>query len=132
MIRRQGEGVFRAEYGEDAWNALGDEEREEKLRVHLLDCQQHLRNIWLAHMSRKQAEHVATQLAEELKEFASWERMTMEFDQLLRAVYKEFHEGGLYYKGKGADFASWLREEYPKSFYMHLERAEGGRQVCSL
>lgn len=59
----------------------------------------------------------------------SWERMSTDFDQLLRAVYKEFHEGGRYYKGKGADFASWLLEHYPSIFFMHVERADGGRQV---
>lgn len=54
--------------------------------------------------------------------------MTADYDQLLRAVYKEFHEGGVYYKGKGADFSSWMREHYPTEFFMHIERAEGGRQ----
>lgn len=64
-----------------------------------------------------------------LQAFMAWERMTTEFDQLLRAVYKEFHAGGRYYKGKGADFASWLLEHYPEIFFMHIERADGGRQV---
>lgn len=77
-----------------------------------------------------QAQHVAKELQDELKQFASWERMTTDYDQLLRAVYKEFHDGGKYYKGKGADFMSWMNEHYPDAFLMHIERAEGGRQVC--
>lgn len=41
---------------------------------------------------------------------------------------QEFHHGGRYYKGKGKEFTEWLRDKYPSDFYMHLERAEGGRQ----
>ena len=55
--------------------------------------------------------------------------MTTDYDQLLRAVYKEFHQGGRYYKGKSAEFSSWMLEHHPAAFYMHLERADGGRQV---
>lgn len=81
-------------------------------------------------MSPAQAAHVQRELSEQLKEFSSWERMTTEYDQLLRAVYKEFHHGGRYYKGKSADFASWMLEHHPETFYMHIERADGGRQAC--
>lgn len=69
------------------------------------------------------------ELSAQLNNFMSWERMTTDYDNLLRAVYKEFHEGGRYYKGKGADFASWLLQHYPSIFFMHIERAGGGRQV---
>lgn len=54
LIRKQAEAYHRQELGDDAWAALSEDEREDKLRVHLLDCHQHLRNIWLGHMSRKQ------------------------------------------------------------------------------
>lgn len=83
----------------------------------------------LVRRPRLQAEHVQQELSEQLQQFSSWERMTTEYDQLLRAVYKEFHEGGMYYKGKGAEFASWMLEHHPEAFFMHIERAEGGRQV---
>lgn len=72
------------------------------------------------------------ELAQELQQFAAWERMSTQYDQLLRAVYKEFHSGDRYYKGKGADFASWMLEHYPDAFFMHIERADGGRQVKSI
>ena len=42
---------------------------------------------------------------------------------------QEFHHGGRYYKGKGKEFLEWLRDTHPDCFVMHLERAEGGRQV---
>lgn len=71
------------------------------------------------------------ELQEELDTFASWERMSTDYDQLLRATYKEFHHGCRYYKGKGKEYEVWLLENHPKDFVLHLERADGGRQVCS-
>lgn len=54
LIRRQAEAAYRQEFGDTAWDGLSDEIRDEKLKVYMLDCQQHLRNIWLGHSSRKQ------------------------------------------------------------------------------
>ena len=54
--------------------------------------------------------------------------MSTDFQDVLRAVYKEFHDGGRYYKGHGKEFAEWMRDNYPNVFFMHLERADGGRQ----
>lgn len=131
LIQKQAEASLRESHGDDGWESMAEEERAKLLRVYSLDCHHHLRNIWLGHMSRKQAAYVHEELATQLKEFAAWERMSTDFEQLLRAVYKEFHQGGRYYKGKGADFSSWMLEKYPDSFFMHIERADGGRQVLS-
>lgn len=128
LAQSQAEEWWRGELGDAAWEALSDEARNEKLRMHLLDCHQHIRNIFLGHMSRKLSEHMKQELAHQLQAFASWERMSTDFDQLLRGCYKDFHHGCNYYKGHGADFTSWMLEHYPDSFYMLLERAEGGRQ----
>jgi len=97
-------------------------------RVHKLDCYQHLRNIFLKEMSAAQAAHVAEELKPRLELFSSWDRMTTEYTQLLRAAYKEFHHGNKYYKGKGRQFWAWLKDHYPTAFALHFERAEGGRQ----
>lgn len=70
------------------------------------------------------------ELQAELDTFASWERMSTDFSQLLRAAFKEFHHGCRYYKGQGRAFGVWLRETHPRAFAIHLERADGGRQVC--
>lgn len=131
LIQKQATSYLREQMGDEVWDALSEEEREGELRVHVLDCHQHMRNIVLSHMSRKQSEHVRQELAHHLQAFASWERMTTDYDQILRAVYKEFHQGGRYYKGKGADFSSWMQENYGDAFFLHIERAEGGRQVRS-
>lgn len=132
LVQQQARDHMRAQMGDDCWAALGEEEQSKALRVHLLDCHQHMRNIVLNHMSCKQAEHVKMELSVALQQFASWERMSTEYAQLLRAVYKEFHQGGRYYKGKGADFASWMLQTHPAAFFLHIERADGGRQVLHL
>lgn len=114
--------------GREKWEAMSEAERKHETRVHKLQCWQHMRNIFLKHMSAAQAKHVANELKPWLDAFTSWERMSTDFDSLLRAAYKEFHQGNAYYKGKGREFWAWLRTNHPKIFAMRFERAEGGRQ----
>ena len=114
--------------GDTAWAAMSEAEQAHAARVHKLNCWNHLRNIFLNPMSKAQADLVAEELKEELEQFTAWERMSTSFDQLLRSSYKEFHRGNKYYKGKGREFWAWMREHYPTTFVMALERAEGGRQ----
>ena len=79
-----------------AWGKLSEQEQVTATRVHKLDCYQHLRNIFLKEMSAAQAKHVAEELQPHLDAFSSWERMSTEYSQLLRAAYKEFHHGNKY------------------------------------
>ena len=118
----------KASIGEEAWAAMTEAEQKHATRVHKLDCFQHLRNIFLNEMSKAQAAHVAEELKPWLDEFSAWDRVSTEFTQLLRSAYKEFHHGNAYYKGKGREFWVWLKQNYPKAFTVHFERAEGGRQ----
>lgn len=141
--------------GADKWDAMSESEREAAQRTHEVDCWQHLRNIFLAEMSAAQVSytarpavlhrlltycfsrfsfvvqtrHVKAELQPELDTFASWERMSTEFSQLLRAAFKEFHHSCRYYKGQGRSFSVWLLEKYGAYFTIHLERADGGRQA---
>ena len=118
----------KAEMGAAAWDALSEAEQQQAVRMHKLDCHNHMRNIFLAPMSEAMSKHVAIELKEYLNAFTSWERMTTDFNQLLRGCYKEFHHGNKYYHGKGREFWAWLKATYPLDFAMHLERADGGRQ----
>lgn len=72
------------------------------------------------------------ELQQELDTFSSWERMSTDFSQLLRASFKEFHHSCRYYKGQGRTYFVWLRDTYPTDFTIHLERADGGRQAKDL
>ena len=100
----------RAEMGEAAWKKLTEAEQAEAINVHKLDCNQHLRNIFLKEMSAAQAKYVAEELKPHLDLFSSWERMSTDYSQLLRASYKEFHHGNKYYHGKGREFWVWLKD----------------------
>lgn len=46
--------------GTETWDAMSQEERERAVRTHQVDCWQHLRNIFLAEMSRAQVKHDST------------------------------------------------------------------------
>lgn len=41
LIRKQAEACHRQDLGDGARNALSDDEREEKLCLHMLDCHHH-------------------------------------------------------------------------------------------
>ena len=44
-----------------------------------------MRNIFLKEQSAAQSKHVADTLKDHLAEFSSWDRMTTDFNQMLRA-----------------------------------------------
>ena len=92
----------RALMGEAVWDAMTEQEQEAAVRVHEVDCYQHLRNIFLNEMSKAMASHVANELKPDLDAFTAWERMTTDFSQLLRGSYKELHQGGLVLQREGA------------------------------
>lgn len=112
----------------EVWAAMSAAEQEHSVKMHMVHCWNHIRNIFLKAMSTAQAAHVKSALSAELETFAGYERMSTDFDQMLRADYKEFHHGGRYYKGKGKEYAEFLRDKHSSAFVMLLERAEGGRQ----
>lgn len=44
----------RSNVASDTWDQMSEHDRDEAVRVHQIDCGQHLRNIFLAHMSAAQ------------------------------------------------------------------------------
>ena len=78
-------------------------------------------------MQLKQTEVLKDQLADDLAEFSSFERMSVDCNDLIRAIYKELHGSGAYALGKGREFTAWLRKHYPGAAYIPFERAEGSR-----
>ena len=116
-------------YDPAEWLQLTEAEQEAAMRAHAHHCANHIRNIWLAALSKAQSAHVREKLKDQLDAFLSYERATTDFEDLIRQNYKEFHHGGRYYKGQGTVFAEDLRDNHAKAFVMHFERAEAGRQV---
>ena len=67
------------------WNSLSDEDKEAAVRMHTHDCWQHIRNIFLSAMSAAMSAHVKEALQVQLDAFSNYERMTTDFDAVLRA-----------------------------------------------
>ena len=111
------------------WIELSEGEQEAAVRVHTHDCWQHIRNIFLGPMSKAQSAHTKEQLAEKLAFFGAHERMTTDFDNLLRADYKEFHPGGRYAKGHGKEYGVWLKVHPHPRLVSHHTRSRALRHI---
>ena len=114
--------------GEAAWDALSEEERADKGKVYVGHCHAHLRNIIINAMSIKATESLNDTLADSLEQFSSFDRMSVDGNNLIRVVFKELHEGGEYAKGKGREFWAWVRKHYPSVAVMNFVCANGSRQ----
>lgn len=108
LVTAIGESV-EANHGAEAWAKLSEGEKTQAKYVVVGDCYQHLRNILLDHMSHEATAQLKDDLGTSLEAFSSFERMSTDPNQLVRAVYKELHHEGDYYKGKGREFESWRR-----------------------
>ena len=122
------EAAGKQKIGDVAWDAMSEEERASKCTVYIGDCHQHLRNIIINGMSIKATEWLKGELADDLAEFSSFDRMSVDGMDLIRAVFKELHAGGEYAKGKGKEFEAWRKLNHPSAMWMPLERASGSRQ----
>ena len=118
----------REQVGDEAWEQLTEEQQHAKCRVYIGQCHQHLRNIIINAMQLKATDSLKQKLADSLAEFTSFDRMSVDVNDLIRSIYKELHGGGAYAKGKGREFVAWVKKHYPAAIWMPLERAAGARQ----
>ena len=128
LIMQMAAAAIEADMGPEAWALLSPEERVARTRTYVGDCMQHLRNIVLDAMQVAATKHLASELEESLDAFSSYERMSTDIMQLIRAVYKELHHSGEYAKGKQREFEHWLKTHHALALFLPLERANGGRQ----
>ena len=126
LLARSIEDEFEAKDPE--WESLDGNAREERCRVYQMDCWNHLRNVWFGNASKVMVAVVRDELRDHLSNFDGHSRVSPDISQLLRGVFKEFHQGGEYAKGKGRDYHAWLEDNYPDIFYINEARAQGGRQ----
>lgn len=86
MIKRIAAAVA-ADYGPEAWARLSEAEQSTAACAHAGDCMQHLRNIMLDSMSAAATAHLKETLEDSLADFSSFERMSTDAMQLIRAMY---------------------------------------------
>lgn len=131
MLAEAAEKAGRLAIGDAAWAKLSEEQRERRCQVFIGDCHQHLRNIVINAMSIAATEHLKDVLEDDLAEFSSFERMSVDGMDLIRATFKEMHPGGQYQKGKGRECKAWSEKEYPSDMWVPFENASGSRQDMS-
>jgi len=64
-------------------------------------CHGHIRNFIIKGMMNAATEKLKLLLEDDLSEFSSFERMSVNAMDLILAAYKEFHPGGAYGYAKG-------------------------------
>ena len=128
LVKEAAEVAAKEKIGDAAWEKMSEEERATKCTAYVGHCHQHLRNIIINAMLIKQTESLKNELQESLAEFSSFDRMSVDIVDLIRAVYKELHKSGAYAKGKGKEFKAWLDVTFPEICSPRLLRAEGSRQ----
>eukprot|EP00966_Prymnesium_polylepis_P189917 4400818-Prymnesium_polylepis.1 len=120
-------GAAKEKMGEAEWEAMGEEERSSRVATYLGDCTGHLRNIVINAMAVAGSEYLTKELGDSLAEFSSFDRVTLDGMDWIRAAYKQFHGGGEYAKGKGREFVAWLKKHHPDAFFMPFANAHGTR-----
>ena len=130
LIKEAAMAALRAEVGEAVWDAMSESERAERGKVYIGECQQHLRNIVINAMSNAATEHLKDELRDSLSEFSAYDRMSVDCNDLIRAIFKELHAGGEYAKGKQREYEAWRKRhtKFESSVHMPFECANGNRQ----
>ena len=94
MLASLAEVAAQERIGQSAWGALNDAERELKCKVYLGDCHGHLRNIVIKAMTTAATDHLKEHLEDSLAEFSSFDRMSVDVMDIIRALFKEIHPSG--------------------------------------
>ena len=87
-------------------NGMSDDE----FHVFLLDCWNHLRNVWIGEVNRVLSKYLADLMREDLEHIDSMLRVTTNFDMVLCAVDKESLLSCNYRKGHGGEFKAWMSQ----------------------
>ena len=128
LLAEAAEAASRLMIGDEKWAEMSEAERERKCTAFIGDCHQHLRNIIINAMAIAATAHLKEKLEDDLAEFSSFDRMSVDGMDLIRAIWKEMHPGQQYAKGKGREFHAWVRKHYPSAMFVPFENAKGSRQ----
>ncbi len=106
----------------------GGDPDSEKINVYRQDCHNHMRNIWIKHVTIRLSNYLNDILAQDLDNIHFHYRVSTMFDAVLRAVDKEFSLPANYPKGHGDMFLHWLRVHHPGALLVPVQRTAGSRQ----
>ena len=128
LVASAAEAAKRLQIGDEAWEAMSTEERESSCKCYIGDCHDHLRNIIVNAMATAATDMLKDALEDDLAEFSSFDRMSVDGMDLIRSAYKELHPGGAYAKGKGRESQAWRKQVYPSAMWVPIYNAKGSRQ----
>ena len=115
--------------GTEAWEKLSEVEREEKVKCHLGDCHDHLRNIIIKAMAEKATEYLKGHLGDSLDNFSSFDRMSVDPMDSIRAACKELHPDGEYAKGKGRESEATRTRNHPSDLWLPIFNGVGNSRM---
>ena len=128
LVAEAAEAAKRLEIGDAVWEAMSEDERETACKSYIGDCHDHLRNIVVNAMATAATDMLKDALEDDLAEFSSFDRMSVDGMDLIRGAYKELHPGGEYAKGKGRESKVWVEKVYPSSMWVPIYNSKGSRQ----
>eukprot|EP00966_Prymnesium_polylepis_P327746 7383587-Prymnesium_polylepis.1 len=108
------------------WERMGAAERADAVKVYRGQCMQHIRNVLLDAMSGSGASFLKDELEESLDAFSSYERMSTDPMQLIRAVRAMRGVGGGAGGCRGSDTcvrAHILNPRHPTHSAIHMAAA---------
>ena len=115
--------------GTEVWEKLSEAEREAKVKCHLGDCHDHLRNIIIKAMAEKATEYLKGHLGDSLDEFSSFDRMSVDPMDTIRAACKELHPDGEYAKGKGRESEATRKRNHPSDLWLPIFNGVGNSRM---
>ena len=94
----------------------------------VMDCHNHMRNIFIKAAVIALSAYLSKVLAEDLLNIDWRLRVSTLFDSILRAIDKEFSLPANYPKGHGDMFKHWLHKFHPGALLVPVQRSAGSRQ----
>ena len=127
LLAEMAEKAGRERLGTEAWEKMSEEEREEKVKCHLGDCHDHMRNIIIKAMATAATEFLKDKLADSLENFSSFDRVSVDGMELIRSTCKELHPNGEYAKGKGREMKATREAKHASALWLPIFNTSGTR-----
>ena len=129
LLAEMAETAGRELIGSEVWEKMTEAEREQKVKCHLGDCHDHLRNIIIKAMAEKATEFLQGRLGDDLDNFSSFERMSVDPMDAIRSACKELHPEGEYAKGKGREAEATRKRNHPSDLWLPIFNGVGNSRM---
>jgi len=129
LLAEMAEKAGRERIGTEAWEGMSEEEREKACKCHLGDCHDHMRNILIKAMAEAATDYLKGELDDSLDAFSSYDRMSVDPMDAIRAACKELHPEGEYAKGKGRESEATRKRDHPSDLWLPIFNGVGNSRM---